>query len=203
MLNVIYSSSMADSGTLSYLAAIEKKIYTRVCDIDGMSIIDLEGLFQFLKNEQILALRPLKDYQEELIELYLGANKKTDVEGIMQYKELTTTITAEAISRELKNVAGKKILIINRSEIMGIPLMIELVKRNATVTIAHSKSSNIKELILNTDILITATSNDNFKIPANYLDEIETIIDLSEDTDSKRAIRRIKTVDILKERVQE
>ena len=203
MLNVIYSSSMADAGTLSYLAGIKNKIEVKTIDIDTKSVADIAFLLRNIKNEQILALRPLKDYQEDILDMYLELNNKADVEGIMQYKELTTTITAEAISRELTEVAGKKVLIINRSEIVGIPLMVELVKRNATVTIAHSKSSNIKELILNTDILITATSNDNFKIPANYLDEIETIIDLSEDTDSKRAIRRIKTVDILKERVQE
>ena len=203
MLNVIYSSSMADAGTLSYLAGIKSKIEVKVIDIDTKSVADIAFLLRNMKNEQILALRPLKDYQEDILDMYLALNNPADVEGIMQYKKLTTTITAEAISRELKNVAGKKVLIINRSEIVGIPLMVELVKRNATVTIAHSKSSNIKELILNTDILITATSNDNFKIPANYLDEIETIIDLSEDTDSKRAIRRIKTVDILKETVQE
>ena len=203
MLNVIYSSSMADTGTLSYLAGIKNKIEVKTIDIDTKSVADIAFLLRNIKNEQILALRPLKDYQEDILDMYLELNNKADVEGIMQYKELTTTITAEAISRELTDVAGKKVLIINRSEIVGIPLMVELVKRNATVTIAHSKSSNIKELILNTDILITATSNDNFKIPANYLDEIETIIDLSEDTDSKRAIRRIKTVDVLKERVQE
>lgn len=203
MLNVIYSSSMADVGTLSYLAGIKNKIEVKTIDIDTKSVADIAFLLRNMKNEQILALRPLKDYQEDILDMYLELNNKADIEGIMQYKELTTTITAEAISRELTEVAGKKVLIINRSEIVGIPLMIELVKRNATVTIAHSKSSNIKELILNTDILITATSNNDFKIPANYLDEIETIIDLSEDTDSKRAIRRIKTVDVLKERVQE
>lgn len=203
MLNVIYSSSMADNGTLSCLAGIKSKIEVKAIDIDTKSVADIAFLLRNIKNEQILALRPLKDYQEDILDMYLELNNKADVEGIMQYKELTTTITAEAISRELKDVAGKKVLIINRSEIVGIPLMVELVKRDATVTIAHSKSSNIKELILNTDILITATSNDDFKIPANYLDEIETIIDLSEDTDSKRAIRRIKTVDILKERVEE
>lgn len=203
MLNVIYSSSMADAGTLSYLAGIKNKIEVKAIDIDTKSVADIAFLLRNIKNEQILALRPLKDYQEDILDMYLELNNKADVEGIMQYKELTTTITAEAISRELKDVAGKKVLIINRSEIVGIPLTVELVKRDATVTIAHSKSSNIKELILNTDILITATSNDDFKIPANYLDEIETIIDLSEDTDSKRAIRRIKTVDILKERVEE
>ena len=202
MLNVIYSSSMADAGTLSYLAGIKSKIEVKTIDIDGKWFMDIGILLQNIKNEPILALRPLKDYQEAVLDMYLELNNKADVEGIMQYKKLTTTITAEAISRELKNVAGKKVLIINRSEIVGIPLMVELVKRNATVTIAHSKSSNIKELILNTDILITATSNNGFKIPANYLDEIETIIDLSNDTSSKRAIRRIKTVDILKKRVQ-
>ena len=95
MLNVIYSSSMANNGTLSYLAGIKSKIEVKTIDIDTKSVADIAFLLRNMKNEQILALRPLKDYQEDILDMYLELNNKADVEGIMQYKELTTTITAD------------------------------------------------------------------------------------------------------------
>ena len=206
MLNLIYSSSMADRGTLSYLNAIKKKIKTNVVDIDTKSrteiISTFEEIFDSENKKQAIALRPLKDYQEKIIDMYFDINRDLDVEGATKFKNIETTITAEAVTHELSDIAGKKVLIINRSEILGIPLMIELIKKDATVTIAHSKSENLKELIQNCDVLITATGNKDFKIKDKLLENVETIIDLSEDTDINRAIRRIKTVDVLKARTE-
>jgi len=55
------------------------------------------------------------------------------------------------------NVEGKKVTIINHSNLIGKPLATMLLKRGATVTICHSKTKDIKEFTLNADIIITAT----------------------------------------------
>lgn len=55
------------------------------------------------------------------------------------------------------NVEGKNIVIINNSNLIGKPLAMMLTNKNATVTICHEKTKNIKEYTLNADIIITAT----------------------------------------------
>lgn len=67
--------------------------------------------------------------------------------------------TASGTIYLLKKYIGnlkKDILIINRSILVGKPLACMLLNYDATVTIAHSKTSNIKEKILNNDIIIFA-----------------------------------------------
>lgn len=57
---------------------------------------------------------------------------------------------------------GKDILIINRSEIVGKPLILPLLDRDATVTIAHSKTENLDEKIKRADLVISAVGQANF-----------------------------------------
>ncbi len=54
------------------------------------------------------------------------------------------------------DLSGKKVCIIGRGNIVGKPLIFEFLNKDATVTIAHSKSSNLKEITLNNDIIVSA-----------------------------------------------
>lgn len=54
------------------------------------------------------------------------------------------------------DVTGKDVLMIGRSEIVGKPLAMMLTERNATVTLAHSKTNNLQDKINKADIIITA-----------------------------------------------
>ena len=54
-------------------------------------------------------------------------------------------------------IEGKNAVIIGRSNIVGKPLSMLLLNKNATVTIAHSKTKNLSEIAKNADILISAT----------------------------------------------
>ncbi|MBD5428959.1 tetrahydrofolate dehydrogenase/cyclohydrolase catalytic domain-containing protein [Lactobacillus sp.] len=53
------------------------------------------------------------------------------------------------------DVAGKNALVIGRSTIVGKPMAAELLNRNATVTIAHSKTKNLSELTKQADIIVS------------------------------------------------
>ena len=59
-------------------------------------------------------------------------------------------------------IEGQDVLIINRSNIVGKPLAQLFLKENATVTIAHSKTKNLKEKIILSDIVVTAVGRANF-----------------------------------------
>lgn len=76
------------------------------------------------------------------------------------------------------DIEGKDVLIINRSNIVGKPLVQLFLKENATVTIAHSKTKNLKEKIKLSDIVVTAVGRSNFLEASDFSDNT-TIIDVS------------------------
>ena len=59
-------------------------------------------------------------------------------------------------------IEGKNVVIIGRSNIVGKPLMQCLLKKNATVTICHSKTKNISEITKKADILVAALGKAKF-----------------------------------------
>lgn len=74
------------------------------------------------------------------------------------------------------DLKGKDVLIINRSNIVGKPLAQLMLRENATVTIAHSKTNNLKDKIKNSDIVVTAIGKadmftcDDFKSGTTIVD---------------------------------
>lgn len=60
------------------------------------------------------------------------------------------------------NVAGKNVCIVNRSDIVGKPLSLMMCHRNATVTLCHSKTTNIEEKMKNADILVIGVGKAGF-----------------------------------------
>lgn len=73
---------------------------------------------------------------------------------------------------------GKDVLIINRSNIVGKPLAFLMLERNATVTIAHSKTKDLENKIKNSDIVVTAIGKANM-FNADSFSDNTTIIDVS------------------------
>lgn len=72
---------------------------------------------------------------------------------------------------------GKNAVVVGRSNIVGRPAAELLLRENATVTIAHSKTVNLKELCKSADILICAMGKPNF-ITADYVKEGALVIDV-------------------------
>lgn len=75
------------------------------------------------------------------------------------------------------SVSGKNAVVIGRSNIVGKPMAMLLLKENATVTICHSKTKNLKEHTLNADILIAAVGRANF-VKADMVKEGAVVIDV-------------------------
>ncbi len=76
------------------------------------------------------------------------------------------------------DITGKDCLIINRSDIVGRPLVNLLLDKDATVTIAHSKTKELDTKIKNADIIITAVGIPNF-ITTNMISNDKIFIDVS------------------------
>ena len=83
-------------------------------------------------------------------------------------------------------IAGKHVVIIGRSMIVGKPLAMLLTNHDATVTLCHSKTENLKDLTKKCDILVSAIGKANF-IDESYLspNKNQVIIDVGMNTDTQ------------------
>ncbi len=81
------------------------------------------------------------------------------------------------------DIEGKKAVVIGRSNIVGKPMAIMLLNKNATVTIAHSRTQNLKELAKEADILVAAIGRGHF-INADFIKEGAVVIDVGMNRDS-------------------
>lgn len=74
------------------------------------------------------------------------------------------------------DVSGKNAVVIGRSRIVGKPIAYLLTNKNATVTLAHSKTENLENLVKNADIVVSAVGKPKF-ITENMIKENAVIID--------------------------
>lgn len=74
-------------------------------------------------------------------------------------------------------IEGKECVVLGRSNIVGKPMAILLLRENATVTIAHSRTQNLKEVTKRADILIVAIGKPKM-ITADYIKEGAVVIDV-------------------------
>ena len=97
------------------------------------------------------------------------------------YKPYAIPCTPKGIIKLLKeyniDVSGKNVVVIGRSNIVGKPIAILLEKLNATVTLAHSKTKNIKDVTKTADIVISAIGKPNF-ITSDFIKEKAVVIDV-------------------------
>lgn len=83
----------------------------------------------------------------------------------------------QLLKRSNIEISGKNCVVVGRSNIVGKPMALLMLRENATVTIAHSKTRNLKELCKTADILIVAIGKPQF-ITAEYVKEGAVIIDV-------------------------
>lgn len=83
----------------------------------------------------------------------------------------------ELIKRTGIEMSGKHAVVIGRSNIVGKPVSLLLQRENATVTMCHSRTANMKEIAKQADILVVAIGRANF-IDASYIKEGAVVIDV-------------------------
>lgn len=83
----------------------------------------------------------------------------------------------EMLLRSDVDIAGKECVIVGRSNIVGKPIAQLLLAKNATVTVAHSKTTNLKDVCKRADILIVAIGRSRF-ITADYVKPGAVVVDV-------------------------
>ncbi|WP_046226754.1 bifunctional methylenetetrahydrofolate dehydrogenase/methenyltetrahydrofolate cyclohydrolase FolD [Paenibacillus dauci] len=83
----------------------------------------------------------------------------------------------EMIKRTGIEMSGKHAVVIGRSNIVGKPVSLLLQRENATVTMCHSRTTNMKEIARQADILVVAIGRANF-VDASYIKPGAVVIDV-------------------------
>lgn len=155
---------------------------------------ELVELVQLLNNDPevhgILVQLPLPSHIHEF-DILTSLNPLKDVDGLTPYnigmlqsgnaalKPCTPSGIMELLDYYKIDVSGLDVVIVNRSNLVGKPLLTLMLERDATVTICHSKTKDLNEKLRRADLVVTAVGNrQRFTLTANMVKRDVVIIDV-------------------------
>ena len=192
-----------DSTTIRMDASItEQDLLNKVSElnknaaIDGF-IVQLPLPAHINEKKIVLAIDPKKD-----VDGFCPENVGNLNLGLPTYVSATPNGIMELLKRNKITTEGKHCVVLGRSNIVGTPMAILMSRNtdpgNATVTLAHSRTKNLKELCLTADILIVAIGKTEF-LTADMVKEGAVVIDVGQtrvpDSTKKTGFRNVGDVD--------
>lgn len=156
--------------------------YNKNKDVDGI-LVQLPLPKHINESKILQVIDPQKD---------VDGFSPTNVGKLIQGKQLFVPCTPYGIMRLLEcnhiNLTGKNVVVVGRSNIVGKPLIPLLLEKNATVTIAHSKTVHLQDLTRRADIIIIAVGKPKF-LTKDYIGENKPyIIDVGINRDENNKI---------------
>ncbi len=165
-------------------------------EVDGF-IIQLPLPKHLDENEITMAIEPKKD-----VDGFHPVNLGRMAIGLDSYVPATPQGIVEMIKRFNIETSGKHAVVLGRSNIVGTPISILLSRKsntgNATVTICHSRTQNLKEIVSTADIIVAAIGIPNF-VTDDMVKEGAVVFDVGinriDDSTRKRGYRLVGDVD--------
>lgn len=106
--------------------------------------------------------------------------------------------TMYLIEKVVPKIEGKNAVVLGRSNIVGMPVALLLVRSNATVTICHSRTKNLPEVVRQADILVAAVGRPEM-VKGSWIKPGAVVIDVGinrvDDSNAKRGYRLVGDVD--------
>ena len=124
------------------------------------------------EDKVIRAIDPAKD-----VDGFHPQNVGALVIGQKGFVPCTPAGIIELLKRNDIEIDGKHCVVVGRSNIVGKPMALLMLRENATVTVTHSHTANLKEICKQADILIVAIGKNQF-ITADYVKEGAVVIDV-------------------------
>ena len=126
-----------------------------------------------IEEEKILnAISPLKD-----VDGFHPQNVGALCIGKPGFVSCTPAGIIQLLKRSGIEIAGKECVVIGRSNIVGKPMSLLLLRENGTVTVTHSRTKDLKEVAKRADILVVAIGKPKM-ITADYVKEGAVVIDV-------------------------
>lgn len=130
------------------------------------------------------AIDPAKD-----VDGFTPGNVGRLVQGRPSLVPCTPLGIIELLTREAIPIAGRRACIIGRSDIVGKPIALLLMQRDATVTICHSKTPDLAAVCREADILVAATGRAGLVTKA-FVKPGATVVDVGMNTITDEAVAR-------------
>jgi methylenetetrahydrofolate dehydrogenase (NADP+)/methenyltetrahydrofolate cyclohydrolase len=168
----IYSESITPAGTVSTEEMLE--VVGRLngrADIDGI-LVQLPLPRQVDTKRILLAVEPAKD-----VDGFHPCNVGRLVAGLPGPRACTPAGILELLKRYGIEIAGKRAVVVGRSDIVGKPVAFMLLHEHATVTICHSKTADLAAVCREGDILVAAMGRAAW-ITREYIKPGATVIDV-------------------------
>lgn len=165
-------------------------------EIDGF-IVQLPLPAHIDENKVILAIAPTKD-----VDGFCPENIGKLSLGLPTFISATPNGIMELFRRYKIETEGKHCVVLGRSNIVGTPMAVLMSRNttpgNATVTLAHSRTKDLKKLCANADILIVAIGKTKF-VSADMVKQGAVVIDVGQtrvaDESKKSGFRNVGDVD--------
>lgn len=125
----------------------------------------------------LYAISPEKD-----VDAFHPVNVGKIMIGDIDYLPCTPAGIMELIAESGINLEGKQCVVIGRSNIVGKPMSMLLLHKNATVTICHSKTKNLREICKTADVLVVAVGRCKM-VNDEYVKEGAVVIDVGMNRD--------------------
>jgi len=165
-----FEESVSEQELLNKVKEINENI-----DIDGL-IVQLPLPEHISEQKVIETIEPKKD-----VDGFHPVNVGRMAIGLKSYISATPNGILELIKRYKIETSGKNCVIIGRSNIVGKPLSILMSRKDypgdATVTVCHSRTKNIKDITLQADIIFVALGRAGF-LTADMVKENAVVIDV-------------------------
>ena len=97
--------------------------------------------------------------------------------GARGFVSCTPAGVIQLLKRSKVEITGAECVVVGRSNIVGKPMAMLLIRENGTVTVCHSKTKNLKEVTKRADILVVAIGKPEF-IDSSYVKEGAIVIDV-------------------------
>lgn len=171
--------------------------YTFDADIDNETFqAEFDKINENLDIDGILMLRPLpKQLDEKQIENKIDPRK--DLDGISPlnlakvyagdengYAPCTAEAVIEMLDYAGIDIKGKRVTVVGRSLVIGKPVSMLLMKRNATVTVCHTKTVDMEGTCKNAEILVAAAGSARM-IKKDYVAEGAIVVDVGINVDEE------------------
>ena len=167
--------ALPEETTQDELLALVKELNERK-DIHG--ILCQLPLPKHINEETILyAIDPKKD-----VDAFHPVNVGKIMIGDFDFLPCTPAGVMDLIEESGIDLTGKECVVIGRSNIVGKPQAMLLLHKNATVTICHSRTKDLKEVCKRADVLVVAVGRAKM-VDASYIKEGAVVIDVGMDRD--------------------
>lgn len=140
-------------------------------DVNGI-LVQLPLPAQINEDKVLLSIAPEKD-----VDGFHPVSVGNLSIGRPGYVSCTPAGVIQLLKRSGIEIAGRECVVVGRSNIVGKPMSMLLLRENATVTVCHSRTKNLQEVTKRADILVVAVGKPKF-ITADYVKEGAVVIDV-------------------------